>query len=57
VYDVAGRLVRSLDLAPAQSELRWDGADAGGRAAAPGVYFLRLETGVGATTQRVILVP
>ncbi|MFN8180013.1 MAG: FlgD immunoglobulin-like domain containing protein [bacterium] len=45
VYDVAGRLVRTLvndPLGPGPHEIRWDGKDAGGLDVAPGVYFVRL---------------
>lgn len=46
IFDVAGRLVRSLDLegdvdAGARA-IRWDGRSQGGRSASPGVYFLRV---------------
>jgi hypothetical protein len=47
VCDVRGRLVRELFsgvLAAGESRWRWDGCDAKGRAAASGVYLLRLET-------------
>lgn len=45
VYDVHGRQVRSLvrDLLPAGTRVvSWNGVDAGGRPAPPGVYFARL---------------
>jgi hypothetical protein len=45
VYDVAGRLVRTLvndPLGPGAHEIRWDGRDASGLDVAPGVYFVRL---------------
>jgi hypothetical protein len=47
VYDVAGRLVRTLTdgVLPAGSHAaQWDGTDEGGRRVAPGVYLYRLET-------------
>lgn len=50
VHDVQGRLVRRLHdgVENATGEVRWDGRDGGGEAAAPGVYFVRL-TGEGGT--------
>jgi len=49
VHDVAGRLVRTLvdGARPAGglTRLSWDGADAHGRPAAPGVYFFRARAG------------
>jgi flagellar hook assembly protein FlgD len=48
VYDVKGRLVRSLAddrRAAGHHTLTWDGRTAGGRMAASGVYYLRLEAG------------
>jgi hypothetical protein len=38
------------------SAVRWDGRDDGRRAVPAGVYFVRLRTGEGARTRRVILV-
>ncbi len=45
VYDVAGRLIRKLEvdgLAPGAHELAWDCRDDEGRAVASGVYLVRL---------------
>lgn len=47
VFDVAGRLVRTLYRGSAEAGLEcvvWDGSDASGRRAAPGMYFVRLTT-------------
>jgi photosystem II stability/assembly factor-like uncharacterized protein len=47
VFDVAGRLVRTLYRGSAEAGLEcvvWDGSDANGRRAAPGMYFVRLTT-------------
>ena len=47
IYDLSGRLVRSLQrgqLAPGAYHFEWNGRDAGGRHAAAGVYFVRLDT-------------
>ncbi len=46
VYDVQGRLIRTVvdgQVERGVRRLRWDARDEGGRAAAAGVYFLRLE--------------
>jgi len=42
VYDVAGRLVRTLQLQPQGDEVAWDGMDDQGRSVASGVYMVRL---------------
>jgi hypothetical protein len=47
IYDVAGRVVATLldGVQPAGAHtLRWNGADAGGRPVASGVYWCRVET-------------
>jgi hypothetical protein len=56
VYDVAGRLVRVLEEAqrPAgERTLAWDGRDAAGEVAAPGVYLVRLVADGVSRTRRV----
>ncbi len=50
IFDVAGRLVRELDLAggaatAAETSIAWDGADAHGRAMPSGLYFARARWG------------
>jgi predicted outer membrane repeat protein len=49
VYDVAGRLVRTLEddihRDAGSVFVRWDGRDDGGWGVAPGVYFYRIEAG------------
>ncbi|MBK7366331.1 MAG: hypothetical protein IPJ04_00095 [Candidatus Eisenbacteria bacterium] len=45
VYDVAGRLVRTLQrgtLTAGAHELEWDGNTDAGRAAEAGLYFVRM---------------
>ncbi|HVP37692.1 MAG TPA: hypothetical protein VMS93_00765 [Candidatus Saccharimonadales bacterium] len=56
LVDVAGRAVREWTLppGPAEARLRWDGRAAGGAAAAPGVYWLRVESGGEAAAARVV---
>jgi hypothetical protein len=59
VYDVRGRLVRALvDRPVSAGEFRatWDGRDAAGRPASPGIYFVRLTApGVERTVKGVLL--
>jgi immune inhibitor A len=59
VYDVAGRLLSDLPVSTAAAspnllEAYWDGK-AGGRAVAPGVYFVRVTDGNKARTARVTI--
>ena len=57
VYDVLGREVRTLareTRATGMQHARWDGRDARGRAATPGVYFVRLRTAAGSWTRAVV---
>jgi len=57
VFDVSGRRVRALidgALASGAHAAIWDGADDSGRAAARGVYFLRLVTLDGTATRKVV---
>lgn len=56
VYDIAGRLVRAIEAPASRGTALWDGKDAAGRDAAPGVYFVRPSSGVTTDTRRVILV-
>ncbi len=59
VHDAAGRLVRRLaageTFAAGRHERTWDGRDDSGRAAAPGFYAVRVESG-GATSVRKLLI-
>lgn len=59
VYDVAGRLVRTLvdgRVSSGEGVKIWDGRHDGGAQAAGGVYFYRLETGAQTLTRKMILV-
>ncbi len=60
VYDVSGRLVRTLVAAEAvgagRHEVRWDGRDESGKAAPAGVYFYRLDADGYSETRRMALV-
>jgi C1A family cysteine protease len=58
IYDACGRLTRDLvDMTAAAGyhSASWDGRSDSGILAAPGVYFVRLETESGAITSKVIL--
>ncbi|MCB1184310.1 hypothetical protein KDM41_12815, partial [bacterium] len=59
VYDVAGRLVRTLidgDVVAGAGARVWDGRADDGHPVAGGVYFFRLESPDGARTRKMILV-
>ena len=60
VYDVAGRLVRTLvdDFQPARGQgytVVWDGRSDAGQSVATGVYFYRLETPGFSETRKMVL--
>jgi subtilisin family serine protease len=60
VYDITGREVRLLmssngsPLKAGSYSLTWDGADDAGRQAAGGIYFYRLETGLGVIARKTV---
>ncbi len=59
VYDVAGRLVRSLVDAKQEARLHsavWDGRDHSGRSAPSGVYFFRIQAGTFRDNVKLVLV-
>jgi hypothetical protein len=59
VYDVAGRLVRTLrsGAVPAgRHTATWDGRDGDGRALGSGVYFLRLQAADGTLVRKVTMI-
>lgn len=55
VHDVTGRLLHRFDVAGVRP-LVWDGRDADGRLAGPGIYFVRVEAGDQSGVARVALV-
>lgn len=58
VYDVAGRLVKTLSngpLAAGSYEVRWDGRDAQNETLASGVYLLRLESAGHAESRKIMI--
>ena len=58
IYDISGRLVRSLTAGTVQDagrySLDWDGRDDAGVATATGLYFSRLEAGGVSDTRRLV---
>jgi hypothetical protein len=58
VYDVTGRLVRSLVAGPKTAgtfQAVWDGTDRRGRPAASGIYFARLTVGGESFARKIVL--
>jgi hypothetical protein len=58
VFDAAGRHVRTLVNGARTGgtyDVRWDGANAAGQRARPGVYFVQLDSPVGKQSQKVVL--
>jgi streptogramin lyase len=58
VYDGRGRCIRVLEHAvrgPGEHRVTWDGSDAGRRAVARGVYFVRLEANGRVAARRFVL--
>ena len=58
VYDLRGRLVRTLLDGQAEAGSHrtvWDGQDRHGRAAAAGIYFVRLSGAAGDRTRKMVL--
>lgn len=56
IYDVAGRLVRALDVGVDADRVIWDGRDDTEREVASGVYFARLEINGKSTQAKVVKV-
>jgi len=58
VYDMSGRLIRVLTaphrMEPGEHEVDWNGLTDSGSRATPGVYFLRLTTGVATRAYRMV---
>ena len=57
IYDVRGRVVRALALAPeaGSGSVTWDGRDATGAPVASGVYFVRLKAGERILERKAVL--
>ena len=56
VYDLAGRLIRRLELPLGQQAVSWDTVDDRGRSVASGVYVARLSAVGASATTRVVVV-
>ncbi len=59
IYDTRGARIRTLhtgSMAGGTQVVVWDGRDNSGRAAASGVYLVRMSTGREAQTGRVVIV-
>ena len=59
VIDVSGRKVTTLvaeNMPQGRHEVEWDGTDSGGRAAAAGLYFYRIQTADRMISRRMLLV-
>lgn len=56
IYDLAGRAVRTLRLAPGQDVLTWDTRDDAGRPVASGMYVARVDAGREVATRKLVVV-
>ncbi|MBD3336737.1 MAG: hypothetical protein GF355_14590, partial [Candidatus Eisenbacteria bacterium] len=59
IYDVAGRRVRAIlegELGAGAHEIVWDGTDDSGRRVPAGSYMLRIDSGEGVTSRRIVRV-
>lgn len=56
LFDAAGRLVRRVTLEGTRPRWTWDGRDAAGRPAPPGLYFARFDGPRGSVTARLVRV-
>ncbi len=55
VFDIRGRLVRSIELSSSMSSVEWDGRDGSGKDAPSGKYFIRLNGLERKSVQQAIL--
>lgn len=55
IFDLSGRLVRTLRTSSSSGQILWDGADALGRSVAGGTYFISLITRRDEVTRKTIL--
>jgi hypothetical protein len=56
IFDIGGRVVRTLRAGAGTGYVDWDGRDGGGRIVGAGVYLARLVAGGGAVTTRMVVV-
>jgi len=54
IYDIAGRLVRTLDIAPGSSHIAWDGLNNAGHPVSSGIYFYAI-AGYPDTARKMVL--
>lgn len=54
VYDIRGRVVRTLEASGPAGVSTWDGEDESGRAVPPGAYFVRIGSGPGEEIRRIM---
>jgi len=55
IYDVCGRLIRTLPLSPRHTSVVWDGKDNMERKVPSGIYFYRLKTDKFQSTKKLVL--
>ncbi|MEM9663649.1 MAG: FlgD immunoglobulin-like domain containing protein [Bacteroidota bacterium] len=55
VYDLLGRTVRVLTVAPGADQVTWDGTDAAGRSVPAGAYVARLQTPYGVSSATTLI--
>jgi len=58
VYDVSGKLVKRISagqLEPGKHTIAWDGKNSQMRSVSSGVYFLELESLVGRSAKKILL--
>ncbi len=55
IFDVCGRIVNRINLNAGPQDIRWNRRDATNMKVADGVYFVRVETEDGTSTQKLVL--
>ncbi len=55
IYDVAGRLVKSIGVLDKEGKTTWDATDNVGRRVSSGIYFAQVETPQGKSTTKLLL--
>ena len=54
IFDLSGRMVRELEVPAGREAVAWNGADNGGRPAAPGIYFVRVRAGGWSVSGKIV---
>lgn len=57
IYDVAGRLVRTIPVSPGSRSVAWNARDDGGREVGAGVYLVRLRSGEREARTKLVKLP